>query len=60
MAETADVVIVGAGIIVHGPIAGQLMADLIVHGQARTVDISSMSIERFTGGETPVDPPTFV
>ena len=44
----------------HGPIAGQLMAELVVDGQARTVDISSMSIERFARGDTPVEVLTFV
>ena len=44
----------------HGPIAGQLMAELIVDGQARTVDIASMSIERFARGDTPVEVLTFV
>jgi glycine/D-amino acid oxidase-like deaminating enzyme len=44
----------------HGPIAGQLMAELIVHGEAKTVDIASMSIERFARGDTPVEVLTFV
>ena len=44
----------------HGPIAGQLMAELIVRGVAKTVDISSMSIERFARGDTPVEVLTFV
>ena len=44
----------------HGPIAGQLMAELIVHGQARTVDISSMCIERFARGDTAIEVLTFV
>jgi len=44
----------------HGPIAGQLMAELIAHGHARTVDISALSIERFTRGATVTEPLTFV
>ena len=44
----------------HGPIAGQLMAELIVHGEARTVDISPLHIARFARGETPTEVLTFV
>ena len=44
----------------HGPIAGRLMAELIAHGQARTVDISALSIERFARGATVTEPLTFV
>jgi sarcosine oxidase subunit beta len=44
----------------HGPIAGQLMAELIVGGRARTVDISAMSLDRFARGETQVETLTFV
>jgi sarcosine oxidase subunit beta len=32
----------------HGPICGQLMAELIVDGQATTVDIAALSLSRFT------------
>lgn len=44
----------------HGPIAGQLMAELIVYGRAITVDISPLSLERFKRGATPVEVMTFV
>jgi glycine/D-amino acid oxidase-like deaminating enzyme len=44
----------------HGPIAGQLMAELIVYGRAITVDITPLSLERFKRGETPVEVMTFV
>jgi hypothetical protein len=29
------------------------MTELIVHGQARTVDISGLDIQRFAGGQAP-------
>jgi sarcosine oxidase subunit beta len=35
----------------HGPICGQLMAELIVEGQARSVDISALSLSRFARGK---------
>jgi glycine/D-amino acid oxidase-like deaminating enzyme len=44
----------------HGPIAGQLMAELIADGRASTLDISALSLERFARGETAVEPLTFV
>jgi len=44
----------------HGPIAGQLMAELIADGRASTLDISPLSLERFARGETIVEPLTFV
>jgi len=44
----------------HGPIAGQLMAELIVHGRARTVDIAALGLERFARGETTTEVLTFV
>jgi sarcosine oxidase subunit beta len=44
----------------HGPIAGQLMAELIADGRARTVDIAPLDIERFRRGPTPVEVMTFV
>jgi sarcosine oxidase, subunit beta len=34
----------------HAPIVGKLLAELIVEGQARTVDISSLALERFSRG----------
>ena len=44
----------------HGPIAGQLMAELIADGRASTLDIAALSLDRFTRGETTVEPLTFV
>jgi sarcosine oxidase subunit beta len=44
----------------HGPIAGQLMAELIVLGRAVTVDVSSMDLGRFARGEARVEALTFV
>jgi sarcosine oxidase subunit beta len=35
----------------HAPIAGKLMAEMIVEGEARTVDVSGLSLERFERGE---------
>jgi sarcosine oxidase subunit beta len=35
----------------HAPIVGKLLAELIVNGEARTVDISGLGLERFTEGE---------
>ncbi len=34
----------------HAPIVGRLLAELIVDGAARSVDISSLGLERFTDG----------
>jgi sarcosine oxidase subunit beta len=34
----------------HGPIVGKLLAELMVDGEARTVDISALSLERFARG----------
>jgi sarcosine oxidase, subunit beta len=44
----------------HGPIAGQLMAELVADGRARTVDIARIDLDRFRRGETPVEVMTFV
>ena len=44
----------------HGPIAGQLMAELIVDGRATTVDIGPLALERFARGEAVVESLTFV
>ena len=44
----------------HGPIAGQLMAELVADGQAHTVDVAPLDIERFRRGESPVEVMTFV
>jgi sarcosine oxidase subunit beta len=44
----------------HGPIAGELMAELIADGHASTLDISALRLDRFIRGETAVEPLTFV
>ena len=44
----------------HGPIAGQLMAEMFVHGRAVTMDASPLDIARFARGEAQVEPLTFV
>ena len=44
----------------HGPIAGQLMAEMLVHGRAVTMDASTLDITRFARGEAHVEPLTFV
>jgi len=43
----------------HGPIAGQLMAELVVDGRASTLDTAPLSIERFARGEANVESLTF-
>jgi len=43
----------------HGPIAGQLMAELIADGRAHTVDIASLALDRFARGELNLEPLTF-
>ena len=35
----------------HAPVVGKLLAELIVEGQATTVDISGLGLERFAGGD---------
>jgi sarcosine oxidase, subunit beta len=35
----------------HAPVVGKLMAELILEGQARAVDISGLGLERFAGGD---------
>src|SRR6266511_6088939 len=35
----------------HAPIVGKLLAELIVEGEARTVDVSSLGLERFERGD---------
>jgi sarcosine oxidase subunit beta len=35
----------------HAPVVGKLLAELIVGGAARTVDISGLGLERFQGGQ---------
>lgn len=44
----------------HGPIGGQLMAELIADGRAHTVDVSPLSLDRFARGKTAVEVMTFV
>jgi sarcosine oxidase subunit beta len=44
----------------HGPIAGQLMAELITHGRGVTMDLAPLDIARFARGEAHVEPLTFV
>jgi sarcosine oxidase subunit beta len=44
----------------HGPIAGQLMAEILVHGRAVTMDASALDLARFARGEAHVEPLTFV
>jgi sarcosine oxidase subunit beta len=43
----------------HGPIAGQLMAELIADGRASTVDIAPLALDRFARGETALEALTF-
>jgi len=43
----------------HGPIAGQLMAELIADGHASTLDITPLGLERFARGEHHVESLTF-
>jgi sarcosine oxidase subunit beta len=35
----------------HGPVVGKLMAEMIVEGTARTVDVSALASDRFEKGE---------
>jgi len=35
----------------HAPIVGKLLAEMIVEGEARTVDVSRLSLERFERGD---------
>ena len=44
----------------HGPIAGQLMAEIVTAGTARTMDASPLDLGRFARGEAHVEPLTFV
>jgi len=34
----------------HGPIAGKLMAEFVLGGQARSVDVSALDLARFSQG----------
>jgi sarcosine oxidase subunit beta len=38
--------------VMHAPAAGRALAECIVHGQSRSVDISALSLSRFERGET--------
>src|SRR3989449_906229 len=44
----------------HGPIAGQLMAEMLAHGHAVTMDAGPLDLGRFARGEAHVEPLTFV
>jgi sarcosine oxidase subunit beta len=44
----------------HGPIAGQLMAEMLVKGRAVTMDATALDLARFGRGEAHVEPLTFV
>lgn len=35
----------------HGPVVGRLISEIVVEGAARTVDISSLGLERFAAGD---------
>ncbi len=39
----------------HAPVVGKLIAELIVEGEARTVDISSLGLDRFERGDLVVE-----
>ena len=39
----------------HAPVVGKLIAELIVEGRARTVDISSLGLDRFERGDLVVE-----
>jgi sarcosine oxidase subunit beta len=43
----------------HGPVAGQLMAELVADGRATTVDIAPLALDRFARGELSLEPLTF-
>jgi len=43
----------------HGPVAGQLMAELVADGRAHTVDVAALDIDRFRRGDAPVEVMTF-
>jgi hypothetical protein len=34
----------------HGPVAGKLMSEILLDGQARTVDVSMLDLARFEEG----------
>jgi sarcosine oxidase subunit beta len=35
----------------HAPVVGKLLAELVVEGAARTVDVSGLGLERFASGD---------
>src|ERR671936_1200739 len=39
----------------HAPVVGKLLAELIVEGRARTVDVTSLALERFATGDLVVE-----
>jgi glycine/D-amino acid oxidase-like deaminating enzyme len=43
----------------HGPIAGQLMAEIIAHGRATTIDAGPLALDRFARGQITLEPLTF-
>ena len=42
----------------HSPAVGKVISELILEGKAKTIDISSLSIERFEKGELILEPMT--
>ncbi len=36
----------------HAPVVGKLLAEMIVEGRARPVDISSLGLDRFASSQT--------
>jgi sarcosine oxidase subunit beta len=42
----------------HSPAVGKVIAELITEGRAKTIDITSLSIERFKRGELIIEPMT--
>ena len=42
----------------HSPAVGRVIAELVVEGKSKTIDISSLSIERFEKGELILEPMT--
>jgi glycine/D-amino acid oxidase-like deaminating enzyme len=43
----------------HGPIAGQLMAEIIADGRATTIDTGPLALDRFARGQMTLEPLTF-
>jgi sarcosine oxidase subunit beta len=42
----------------HSPAVGKVISELIIYGKATTIDISSLSVERFERGNLLVEPMT--